>query len=105
MGERMKRLIFDEDTKHSQEVFDKEQKRAIEELGKSDNFVLVYHRKGEDKEGGGGCITCVGGKHMLPMAFMTHQISKELQDQCKDMIKKGLIGSFIDDLMKGDKSE
>ncbi len=101
----MKRVIFDSDTELSEEFFDKELKRAIEELGKSDNFVLVYHRKGDQKEGGGGCITCVGGKHMIPMAFMTHQISKELQDQCKDMIKKGLIGKFVDDLMKGSKKE
>ena len=105
MGERMKRIVFDEDTEQSKAVFEKEQKRAIKELEISDNFVLVYHRQGEDEKGGGGCITCVGGKHMLPMAFMVHQISKELQDQCKDMIKKGLVSKFIDDLMKGEKDE
>ena len=106
MGERMKRVIIDgENTKFGNEFFDKEQKRALEELKNSDNFILVYHRKGENEKVGGGCITCVGGKHTIPMAFMVDQISKELQDLIRDLIKKGLVDKFMDDLMKGKKDD
>lgn len=81
--------VVAESGEFSEEFFEKEKKRAIKELEKADNFILLYHNKGETGSGGG--ISCVSSDQIMIMGFNLDKMNRETRATIKTLIKAGAI--------------